>query len=100
MIKHIVFWKFPAEAQGRSAEENRRLLDEKLHALKQHIPQIVELETGVDFNGSPAAFDYALYTAFASREDLQVYQDHPEHVKVKELVGAITSDRAVVDYEA
>jgi hypothetical protein len=98
MIKHLVFWKFKPEAEGRSATENAALLKERLLALKAHIPEILEIDCGTDFNGSPAAFDFALHTAFATKEDLEVYQRHPEHVKIKELVGLVTQDRAVVDY--
>lgn len=98
MIKHLVFWKFKPEANGRSARENAVLLREQLLALKQSIPQILEIDCGVDFNASPAAFDFGLHTAFASKEDLEIYQRHPEHLKIKELVGQITADRAVVDY--
>ncbi|MBN2068578.1 MAG: Dabb family protein [Opitutales bacterium] len=99
MIRHIVFWKFHPEAEGRSASENAALLKEKLLALKGEIPELLEASCGVDFNKSPAAFEFALDTVFATKEDLQIYQDHPKHVLVKEFVGKITSSRAVVDYE-
>lgn len=99
MIRHLVFFRFHAEADGRSAAANIALVNERLIALKATIPQIVHLETGVDFNRSPAAFDLALDTSFQSREDLATYQDHPDHVAVKELIMAVTSERAVVDYE-
>jgi len=99
MIKHIVFWNFSESAEGRSKAENMDLVEQKLLALKDLIPELLEIEVGRDFNGSPAAFDMALYTTFATKEDLQAYQVHPEHEKVKTLVGSVTSGRAVVDYE-
>jgi len=99
MIKHIVFWKFAESADGHSKAENMTRVTESLLALKGTIPELREIEVGRDFNCSAAAFDLALYTVFASREDLETYQVHPEHEKVKTLVGAVTEDRAVVDYE-
>lgn len=99
MIKHIVFWKFADSADGHSKEENISRVTEGLLALRSSIPEIVEIEVGHDFNRSPAAFEMALYTVFKSQEDLQAYQVHPQHEKMKALIGAVTSDRAVVDYE-
>ncbi|MBC2602473.1 Dabb family protein [Puniceicoccus vermicola] len=99
MIKHIVFWKFADLADGHSKAENIERVEKSLLALKDSIPELLEIEVGHDFNGSPAAFDLSLYTVFASKEDLDTYQVHPEHEKVKALVGAVTSDRGVVDYE-
>ncbi len=99
MIKHIVFWKFADAAEGRSKEENIDRVRNGLLALRESIPEIKEIEVGRDFNQSGAAFEMALYTAFDSTEDLQTYQVHPEHEKMKELIGAVTVDRAVVDYE-
>ena len=65
MIKHIVFWNFSESAEGRSKAENMDLVEQKLLALKDLIPELLEIEVGRDFNGSPAAFDMALYTTFA-----------------------------------
>ena len=99
MIKHIVFWNFSENADGHSKAENMDRAEKALLALKGTIPELVEIEVGRDFNGSPAAFEMALYTVFASKEDLDAYQVHPEHEKVKQLIGSVTSGRAVVDYE-
>ena len=99
MIKHIVFWKFAEAADGRSKAENIEAVEKNLLALQICVPELRKIEVGRDFNGSPAAYDLALYTEFRSRDDLRAYQDHPEHGKVKDLVAAVTTDRAVVDYE-
>jgi hypothetical protein len=99
MIKHIVMWKFKDSAEGRSKEENLEIFRDMIANLGNHIEQIKHAETGIDFNRSAAAFDVVLYSEFASREDLGIYQDHPEHVKVKEFLGKVSLDRAVVDYE-
>jgi len=99
MIKHIVFWKFGGFADGESRAANMDRVEKSLLGLKDQIPELLEIEVGRDFNQSPAAFDMSLYTVFASRKDLETYQVHPEHEKVKALVGLVTTDRAVVDYE-
>lgn len=99
MIKHIVFWRFKEEALGQQKAANIARVTERLEALRGVVPTLRELEVGADFNRSPAAFDLALYTVFETREDLDSYQTHPEHVAVRDLIGEVVSDRAVVDYE-
>jgi hypothetical protein len=99
MIRHIVFWNFKESAEGRTAAENIKLAKEKLLALKPLIPELIEADCGIDFNRSPVAFEFALSTVLKNKEDLQIYQDNPDHVAVKEFLGKVTSKRAVVDYE-
>lgn len=99
MIKHIVFWKMKPEAGGRSAQENAALMVDKLKSLQGLVPQVVEIEAGVDFCRTDAAWDVALYSSFQSRADLDAYQVHPEHLKVVEFVRSVVAARSVVDYE-
>ena len=99
MVKHIVMLKLKDEALGASKEENALKLKETLEALKDVIDELKEVEVGLNFNPSDAAFDVVLYSAFENREGLEAYQKHPEHVKIVEFVGEIRTDRAVVDYE-
>ncbi|MDP2300050.1 MAG: Dabb family protein [Coriobacteriia bacterium] len=100
MIKHIVFWKLADEADGYTKAENLERMKAAVEAMRGSVPGIAELEIGVDFEGSDAAWDVALYSAFETREALDAYQAHPAHEQVKELVARIRTDRAVVDYEA
>ena len=82
--------------------ETHRLLyriKQGLESLKTKINEIKSLEVGINFNPSPAAFDVVLYSEFLTREDLLIYQDHPEHTKFKEMINSLRSDRTVVDYE-
>lgn len=98
MIIHIVFFNIQA-AEGYDQPQNIERLKVALEALPTHISEINKLEVGVNFNEAPAAYDLSLYTEFSSKEDLQTYQVHPEHMKVVELVKSMATGRAVVDYE-
>ncbi len=99
MVRHIVTWTIK-EANGQSKQENIELLANQLKALKTFIPQIVYLEVGINSSKAPQNnFDIVLISDFASFEDLDIYQEHPEHLKVVELVKSIRVDRACVDYE-
>ena len=99
MIKHIVMWKLKDTARGVSKDKNALELKSILEDLKHKISVIKQIEVGIDFNKSAAAFDVVLYLEFDSKEDLQAYQKHPEHVKVVDFVNEIRDERAVVDYE-
>ena len=99
MVKHIVFWRLKESAGGVPAETNAEEIRTRLMALPDVIPEIREFEVGLNFDSSDAAFDVALYSSFASREELLTYQAHPEHVRVKDFIVSVVSDRAVVDYE-
>lgn len=99
MIKHIVLWKLKKEAEGASADENGKKIVELFKTLDGKVPGLLSIESGVDFNRSAAAWDVGLVTAFATREDLDFYQDFPAHVAIKQFIGKVSTDRSVIDYE-
>lgn len=98
MFNHIVLFKlkdFGDEAQKSLA---RSQIAGSLRALKGKIPELKYLEAGENFELTGTSFDISLVTRFDSMEGFEAYRDHPEHLKVVELVRANTADRAVVDY--
>jgi len=92
MIKHIVMWTLKDKADAIKVKT-------MLEALKDKVPNIIDIEVGIDFNGSDAAADVVLYSTFASIDDLNSYQQHPEHQAVIPLMQAMTTSRKVTDYE-
>lgn len=99
MIRHLVFWKLKENANNATAKENAAKLVELFKSLEGKIPELVSIESGFNFNNTPAAWDFALDTSFKTKEDLDAYQIHPEHQKIVAFVKSIVSDRCVVDYE-
>ncbi|HEX3019548.1 MAG TPA: Dabb family protein [Chitinispirillaceae bacterium] len=99
MVKHIVMWKLIDSYEGKNKVENSRIIKEKIEALKAIIPQIKEVEVGININSSDAAYDLCLYSVFDSREDLDIYQNHPEHQKVAAFVAKVKIQRTVCDYQ-
>jgi hypothetical protein len=98
MIKHIVLWKLKAtepSAKAAAAQELKAALD----GLQGKVPQLRDLEVGINFNPADTASDVSLYTAFDTQADLDLYQKHPEHLKVVEVVKRLTAERRVSDYE-
>lgn len=99
MIKHIVFWKLKDEALGNDKATNALLIKEKLEALNGQIEGLLKLEIGIDFVGGAMSGDVALYSEFATKADLDFYQEHPKHKAVQAFVMDVRSERMVVDYE-
>lgn len=99
MIKHIVMWNLKEEANGKIKEENAKEAKLMLEALVGKIPGLHKLEVGIDFNRSNAACDLVLYSELDDKKALEIYRDHPDHVKAAKFIGEITSERHVVDYE-
>ena len=100
MIKHIVMWRLKEEYNGESKSEIINNVKNILEDLTSKIQEIIELEVGVNFNPSEAAYDVVLYSSFNSREDLDIYQKHPDHLKVAEYISQVRTERTVVDYES
>ena len=95
MIKHIVFWRLKDDAKAENAERIKQVAE----ALKDKIPEIVSIEIGINIDESDAAWDVALYSEFATPEDLAAYQVHPDHLELGKMIAEVRTDRAVVDYE-
>jgi hypothetical protein len=100
MIKHIVLWKLKDFAEGVDKQTNIRRMKKLLESLPAKIDVIKAFEVGVNVIPSEAAWDVSLYSEFATKEDLEIYQKHPEHLKVGEFIGKIREMRALVDYES
>ena len=76
---------------GEAAEISTRALNDRIKELKH--------ET-VGINANPAeTWDLSLVCEFDDWAGLNVYADHPEHVKVKKIIGEVVDSRACVDSE-
>lgn len=97
MIKHIVMWN----VRGATPEErkaNCERLKDAFEGLRGRIPGLVFLEIGIDYSRVDYACDVVLYSEFATRAALDAYATHPEHLRVREALGDLRTDRHQVDY--
>jgi antibiotic biosynthesis monooxygenase (ABM) superfamily enzyme len=99
MIKHIVCWTLKEFAEGCSKKENLQKVKLALENLKNKIPGILSLEVGENFDSAADAFDVSLIIEFRNKEDLKVYQEHPDHLNVIQFLRKVRDKRIVVDYE-
>jgi hypothetical protein len=100
MIKHIVFFGLADNAEGKTKAENALKIKTELENLQHLIPQIKKIEVGINYPNAPKTnYDIALYSEFETFEDVDIYQEHPEHKKVAAYIGKVRVSRAAVDYE-
>lgn len=98
MIRHVVSWKLAAtDAEGKSRAFAE--VAEALGTLPSLIPDIKSMQVGRDVDDTEGNWDAVLIVDFATTAGLAGYQVHPEHVKVKAIIGSRTVDRATVDFE-
>lgn len=91
-------WRIKDDCEGRTKKATALLLKEELESMVGKIDGLRTLEVGVNVNTSPAAYDLVLITEHSTLNDLQFYQEHPDHMAVAALVKASTTERVVVDY--
>lgn len=96
MLRHIVLFKIRENIpdKGKTAST----LKDKLERIKDQIPEVKKLETGINVSTQPNAYDLALVTEFNDGKDLEVYRNHPAHQAVVKYILDVTSDRIVTDY--
>lgn len=97
MLHHIVTWKIKDFAEGKSKEENIKLLFEGYENLKKQIPSI---QTAKMFkgNGKTGNEDVILVTEFPDENTLNEYISHPAHIEYSKFCKAVRQSRSAIDY--
>ena len=92
MVKHIVLYTLK---DGVEKKEAVALIESVLVPLVGKIPGLKHMEVKLAFNG----MDYALYSEFDSRADLEAYAVHPLHLEAKSHFHHLLATRVAADYE-
>jgi hypothetical protein len=95
MIDHLVFLAAREDASPEDIED----LVSSIRGLKDTVPSVVDLTVGENFSGRSGGYTHGIFVRFESREGLQEYMEHPDHLAVVEKLDALTT-RIVVDYES
>jgi hypothetical protein len=98
VLRHVVAFKFKETATADQIKE----VENAFRALKQKIPQIAELEWGL--NNSPEGlnkgFTHVFILTFKTEKDREIYLPHPDHKAFGKSLGPILADVFVVDFWA
>lgn len=84
---------------GATAQD-REQLAQGLRAMVPKIPQIVELAAGDDFSGRSRGFEVGLLVTCQTREDLDIYAVHPDHLAFIAAHKHLWQDVQALDFEA
>ena len=94
MVVHIVMFKFKDENKQPNIIQAKQMLENLMGA----VPSLRSIDVGANFADEDRAMDLSIITAFHSREDLDAYAIHPEHLKVVEFIKSVVEYSKVVDY--
>ena len=83
---------------GNTKHENALYLKEKLEKLEGVIPGLLKMEAVINMpDVAESNYDLMLIAEFDNLEDLDIYINHPEHVKVGSFLSKARTDRAAID---
>ena len=94
MIVHIVLFQFKEENKKANIIQAKQMLENLMGA----VPSLRSIDVGVNFSTEERAMDLSIITAFESKEDLEAYAVHPEHLKVVDFIKTVVEYSKVVDY--
>lgn len=94
MLRHIVFFKLSNPTPEALQETRDVLLN-----MKGKIPELLDIEVGVNIVPSERSYDVALTTTFESLDAMNAYQVHPVHVEVGKYIASVRESVIAVDYE-
>jgi len=98
MVRHIVMIKLkdiPAAFERQNAINQ---IKASLEALPDKISEIKNYEVGLNINPNPLAYEIVLISEFDNFNDLNSYKEHPEHIKVLELIAKYKENSVFNDY--
>ena len=94
MVKHIVMFKL-----SEKTPENMERAISSLQSLEGNIEKLNSIEIGTDFLESDRSYDIVLTAEFESKDGLEIYGGHKNHLPVVKIMRSICSNSTVVDYE-
>ncbi len=94
-VQHMVWIKFKADITETRINEHL----EGLRSLTAKVPGITALSAGKNFTDRANGFNHGLLVTLESRDALDAYQVHPEHVAVAVPLKA-DADLMAMDIES
>jgi len=95
MVVHIVMFQFKEEHKKANMIQAKQMLENLMGV----VPTLKSIDVGLNFSAEERAMDLSIITTFESKEGLDAYAVHPEHLKVVEFIKRVVDYSKVVDYE-
>ena len=98
MVKHIILWQLKDEFLDETKKSLGKEIKEKLEALQDRIPGLIDIHVQADILPSSNA-DLMLDCSFTDEAALNGYAVHPDPVKLKDgIIGPNVKSRVCIDY--
>jgi len=94
MIVHIVAFQFKDENKKANIIQAKQMLENLMGA----VPTLRSMDVGLNFSTEERAMDLSIITTFESKEGLDAYAVHHEHLKVVDFIKTVVEYSKVVDY--
>lgn len=94
MLKHMVMWKLKAENRADNAGQMKQMLE----AMAGKVAGLRRIEVGINAIPGADSCDVVLYSEFDDEQALNEYNQHPDHLVIKDFVKDIRETRHQVDY--
>ena len=98
MIRRVVLWRLKADTPEQKLSD-AQTIKAALESMRGKIPGLISITVGINTGNAEDASDVVMQSDFASLEALEVYESHPEHERVKPVVGPLRTERRIVEYE-
>lgn len=99
MIQHIAMFKFEQFNEESDKNYYHKRIQNAFVGLENKIPEIKSLKIGFDILFSDASMDIAICVQINNLVDLEIYANHPEHLKVASIIREKAIERKVIDFE-
>ncbi|KAL6635496.1 hypothetical protein U3516DRAFT_576887 [Neocallimastix sp. 'constans'] len=95
-ILHTIIFKAKDDVKQEQIDKVLKALGN----LGKVIPNLSNFKCGKNFSDRSKGFTHSFQVEFPNKDALQVYQVHPEHVKVRDtMLKPIADDLMCIDYE-
>jgi len=94
MVVHIMTFKFKEENEKANIIQVKQMLENLMGA----VPTLRSIDVGLNFAKEERAMDLSIITTFESKQGLDAYAIHPEHLKVVDFIKTVVEYSKVVDY--
>lgn len=91
-------WRLAGESP-QERQQARERVKQAFEGLAGRIPGLRQIEIGIDHSAVDHACDAVLVADFESQQALDAYATHPEHLRVRQALGALRTSRHQVDYQ-
>jgi hypothetical protein len=95
MVIHIALFKWRSDVPKKDIIQ----VMNDISLLKERISEVIDLYCGENFSKWAKNYTHAVIVKVESKEKLNVYRNHPDHIIVAKRVEELEEDSIGIDFE-